>query len=134
MSPSVSPFLLFQNGVAQDAMEFYAGAFSDGRIVSVVKYGAAVSDAEGMVQLGIFEINGLRVMCTDSTVPHEFGFTPSMSLFVQCASDNEIEALVETLSEDGEFLMPLDNYGFSTKFAWFNDRFGVSWQVNLPAE
>ncbi|CAM5407966.1 hypothetical protein MAUB1S_06937 [Mycolicibacterium aubagnense] len=29
-------------------------------------------------------------------------------------------------------LMPLDNYGFSRRFAWLNDRFGVSWQINLP--
>jgi predicted 3-demethylubiquinone-9 3-methyltransferase (glyoxalase superfamily) len=28
--------------------------------------------------------------------------------------------------------MPTGNYGFSRRFAWLNDRFGVSWQVNLP--
>ncbi len=28
-------------------------------------------------------------------------------------------------------LMPLDNYGFSKKFGRTNDRFGVSWQLNL---
>ncbi|MEL6662392.1 MAG: VOC family protein, partial [Pseudomonadota bacterium] len=29
-------------------------------------------------------------------------------------------------------LMPMDNYGFSQRFAWVNDKFGVSWQLNLP--
>ena len=40
-------------------------------------------------------------------------------------------ALLERLAEAGEVLMPLDNYGFSTRFGWVNDQFGVSWQLNL---
>ncbi len=28
--------------------------------------------------------------------------------------------------------MPLDNYGFSRKFGWLADKFGVSWQLNFP--
>jgi predicted 3-demethylubiquinone-9 3-methyltransferase (glyoxalase superfamily) len=36
------------------------------------------------------------------------------------------------LSENGRAFMPLDNYGFSSKFGWVEDRFGVSWQLNLP--
>lgn len=28
--------------------------------------------------------------------------------------------------------MPPDNYGFSRRFGWCSDRFGVSWQLNFP--
>jgi predicted 3-demethylubiquinone-9 3-methyltransferase (glyoxalase superfamily) len=45
-----------------------------------------------------------------------------------------LERVFAILSEGGEVLMPLDNYGFSQKFGWVNDRFGVSWQLNLAAQ
>jgi predicted 3-demethylubiquinone-9 3-methyltransferase (glyoxalase superfamily) len=54
-----------------------------------------------------------------------------MSLYVQCDTEDEISRLYEKLVEDGEALMPLGPYGFSEKFGWVNDRFGVSWQLNL---
>ena len=61
-----------------------------------------------------------------------FTFTPSISLFVECESDAEIERLAGALGEGGQFMMPLGDYGFSRRFAWVSDRFGVSWQINLP--
>ncbi|WP_352958215.1 VOC family protein [Mesorhizobium sp. M0778] len=57
--------------------------------------------------------------------------TPSVSLYVDCSTEAELNGIVEALAKDGKFLMPLDNYGFSRRFAWLNDRFGVSWQINL---
>ena len=55
-----------------------------------------------------------------------------MSLFVDCQSDAEIERLAAALGEGGTVLMELADYGFSRRFTWLNDRFGVSWQLNLP--
>ena len=71
-------------------------------------------------------------MCSDSFVKHPFTFTPSISNFVTCSSEEELDNLYEKLNEGGQALMPLNNYGFSKKFGWVNDRFGVSWQLNLP--
>jgi predicted 3-demethylubiquinone-9 3-methyltransferase (glyoxalase superfamily) len=42
-----------------------------------------------------------------------------------------IQRLAAALSESGQALMPPGSYGFSRKFAWASDRFGVSWQLNL---
>jgi predicted 3-demethylubiquinone-9 3-methyltransferase (glyoxalase superfamily) len=60
------------------------------------------------------------------------GFTPAVSIHIDCEDLQEIGRLFTALSETGEVLMPLDNYGFSEKFGWVSDRFGVSWQLNLP--
>lgn len=62
----------------------------------------------------------------------QFTFTPSMSIFVDCENEAESNQAFQQLSEGGKVLMPLDNYGFSKKFGWVSDRFGVSWQLNLP--
>jgi predicted 3-demethylubiquinone-9 3-methyltransferase (glyoxalase superfamily) len=76
-------------------------------------------------------VAGQEVICIDSPVKHNFTFTPSISLFVECESEAELETAFGQLSASGAVLMPLDNYGFSKKFGWLNDRYGVSWQLNL---
>ena len=77
-------------------------------------------------------LRGQTVLVSDSYISHDFTFTPSFSLFVACEDQAEIERLTAALGEGGKTLMPLDNYGFSQQFAWVEDRFGVSWQLNLP--
>ena len=73
---------------------------------------------------------GQPVKCIDSPIEHAFTFTPSFSLFVECESAADLEMAYTRLSEAGATLMPPDNYGFSERFAWLSDRFGVSWQLN----
>jgi len=71
-------------------------------------------------------------MATDSPIPHAFTFTPSTSIFVECDTREQLDGAVEKLIDGGQALMPPGSYGFSTWFAWIQDRFGVSWQLNLP--
>jgi predicted 3-demethylubiquinone-9 3-methyltransferase (glyoxalase superfamily) len=54
-----------------------------------------------------------------------------MSIFVDCEDEAELDEAFKELSAGGEVLMPVGDYGFSAKFGWVNDRFGVSWQLNL---
>ena len=74
---------------------------------------------------------GQDIICIDSPAKHAFTFTPSVSLFVECESEAELDMAFVQLSTGGSVLMPLANYGFSRKFGWVNDRYGVSWQLNL---
>ena len=112
-------------------MRFYVSLFPDGEIRQLQRFPDGGPAPAGTVQRGVFSVAGQSVMCTDSYVKHAFGFTPSMSLFVECGSAAEIDRLAGALSADGQVLMPLGSYGFSRRFAWVNDRFGVSWQLNL---
>lgn len=128
----ITTFLLFE-GNAEEAMNFYVSLFEDGKVVSLNRYGAEGPGKEGSVQHATFSLAGETLMCIDSPAHHEFTFTPAMSLFVQCENEAEIDRLYAALAAEGSELMPLGSYGFSPKFGWVNDRFGVSWQLNLPA-
>ncbi|MFI7442884.1 VOC family protein [Nonomuraea indica] len=131
MTQKIMTFLMFQ-GQAEEAMTFYTSLFDDAEIVSVTRYGPGQPGAEGTVQHAVFTLAGQPYMAIDSNVRHDFTFTPAISLYVTCASEAEIERLYAALSEKGATMMPLDSYGFSSRFAWVSDRFGVSWQLNLP--
>ncbi|GAA3658768.1 VOC family protein [Nonomuraea antimicrobica] len=132
MPQKITTFLMFQNGDAEEAMNFYVSLFDDAEVVAVERYGPGEQGAQGSVKHATFRLAGQEYMCIDSAVRHEFGFTPSMSLYVGCDSEQELQRLYDALGEGGQALMPLDSYGFSTRFGWVNDRFGVSWQLNLP--
>ena len=131
MSTEVTPFLMFE-GKAEEAITFYVSLIPNSRIIDIKRYDAGAQGKEGSIMTAFFEIGGLTVMCTDSPVSHAFTFTPSSSLFVTCTSASELDRLAAALGEGGQVLMPIDNYGFSTRFTWVSDRYGVSWQLNLP--
>ena len=130
MAKSVTPFLMFE-GKAEEAMNFYTALFPDGHVLDISRYGKAGPGAEGSVMRASFVVGGQTVMCIDSPVKHAFTFTPATSLFVECESEDELRNLAGALDEDGKVLMGIDNYGFSRLFTWVQDRFGVSWQLNL---
>src|SRR5687767_387435 len=120
---------MFQ-GNAEIAMDFYVSLLPHSRITDVVRYAPGEENA-GKVMKATFTLGSQPVMCIDSPVKHDFSFTPAFSFFVDCESEEEIRQLFAALSADGAVFMPLDNYGFSRQFGWLNDRFGVSWQLNL---
>lgn len=131
----ISPALMFsgiRHGKAEEAIQFYVSLFPNSRVEHIERSVAGEHEREGTVKQAIFVLNERSFKAMDSSVPHNFNFTPSVSLFVDCESEDEIDHLFRALSEAGEALMPLSNYGFSKKFGWVNDRFGVSWQLNLP--
>jgi predicted 3-demethylubiquinone-9 3-methyltransferase (glyoxalase superfamily) len=128
----VTPFLMFQDGKAEEAMNFYTSLLADSHITNIVRYGANQSGDEGTVMQATFTLKGQEFMCIDSNIKHQFTFTPSFSIYVTCDTEEELDNLYEKLMDGGMALMPIGNYGFSKKFGWLNDRFGVSWQVNLP--
>ena len=130
MVAKIQPFLMFQ-GDGAAAIAFYQSVFDDVQVLRLEHYDSSQPGPESGVRRAELVIAGQTLSIFDSPTSHGFSFTPSISLFVVCESESEIDRLAGALGEGGQVLMPLGSYGFSRKFAWVSDRFGVSWQINL---
>lgn len=130
----IIPYLWFNNQ-AEEAANFYTSIFKNANMGDVSRYSEASAEVsgipEGSVMTVAFQIKGQEFVGLNGGPA--FNFTPAISFFVSCESEGEIDELWGKLADGGETLMPLDNYPFSDKFGWLNDRFGVSWQLNLAS-
>ena len=124
-----TPFLMFQ-GQAKDALALYRAAFPDYQELLLQEH--SEGPLSGQVAMARIRVGGLEIMLNDSPPVHAFTFTPSTSTFIDCDDEAQLRALAGKLGEGGKVMMPVDSYGFSTLFTWVGDRFGVSWQLNLP--
>lgn len=128
-------FLMFVGdkcGKAEQAIKFYTRLIPDSEIKSIERWGEnEPPGVKGQIKTATFTLAGVEYMASENTEDHKFSFTPAISIFVECKNENEINRIHKELSKDGKELMPLDNYGFSNLFVWVEDRFGISWQLNL---
>jgi predicted 3-demethylubiquinone-9 3-methyltransferase (glyoxalase superfamily) len=124
-----NPFLMFQ-GQASEALELWSQAFPELEVLELTRHPEGLQ--EGQIAAARFRLGGSEWRLFDSPPVHAFTFTPSISFFIDCDDEAHLRRLAELLGEDGTVMMPIDNYGFSTMFTWIADRFGVSWQLNLP--
>lgn len=128
-------YLLFvgeQNGKAEEAISLYTSLFRNSEVKHMEYFKAGEPGGEeGTVKQAIFTLDGQEYRAMDGGAGHQFSFTPAVSVFVNCESEEEIDRLWQKLLEGGSALMPLGDYGFSKKFGWLNDKYGMSWQLNL---
>lgn len=130
MAFQVTPFLMFE-GNAEEALNFYMELFEDSSVDQIERYGEEDPDSAGSVKQARFTLGNQQIMCFNSPSPHGFTFTPSFSFYVETKDADQLDQCFAALSEGGEVMMPLDAYDFSPRFAWVQDRFGVSWQLTL---
>jgi len=116
----ITPFLWFNDNL-EEAMNFYISIFKNSKIVSVNRSGEAGPGPKGMVTGATFELDGQRFLALNGG-PH-FTFTPAISMFVNCETQQEIDDLWEKLSAGGE----------KSRCGWLKDKFGLSWQI-VPSD
>ena len=131
---TVLMFVGDQCGRAAEALDYYAGAVPGVEVGNVVRVTDPASPRVGDVQRAEFTIGGTPFVAFDNDGPHAFGFTPAISIWLEIESEATLDDVFVQLSDGGTVRMPADAYGFSRRFAWVDDRFGVSWQLNVAAD
>ena len=112
----IVPFLWFDDNTEQ-AMNFYTSIFKNSKVGKVARYGEAGPGPKGTVMSATFELEGQEFMALNGG-PH-YNFTPAISLFVNCETQQEVDDLWEKLSAGGK----------KDRCGWLTDKFGLSWQI-----
>ena len=116
----ITPFLWFDHQ-AEEAANYYVSIFKNSKILNVNRYGEAGPQPAGTALTVTFQLEGLEFTALNGG-PH-FKFSEAISLYVDCASQAEVDTLWEKLTEGGE----------ESQCGWLKDKFGLSWQI-VPAK
>jgi predicted 3-demethylubiquinone-9 3-methyltransferase (glyoxalase superfamily) len=112
----VRPFLWFDDN-AEDAANFYVSVFKDAKITDVRRYGEAGPGEDGSVMTVTFELYGQEFIALNGGP--EYRFTPAISFFVDCATQQEVDDIWDELALEGT----------PQQCGWITDKFGVTWQI-----
>jgi predicted 3-demethylubiquinone-9 3-methyltransferase (glyoxalase superfamily) len=112
----ITPFLWF-DGNAEEAANFYISIFKNSKMGKISRYGDAGPGPKGSVMSVTFQIEGQEFFALNGGP--QFKFTPAISFFVNCETQQEVDELWEKLSAGGR----------TDRCGWLQDKFGLSWQI-----
>jgi predicted 3-demethylubiquinone-9 3-methyltransferase (glyoxalase superfamily) len=112
----IVPFLWFDNQ-AEEAMNFYVSIFPNSKVGSVNRYPEGSPLPAGTAMSVTFTLDGQEFMGLNGGP--QFQFSEAISLFVNCETQDEVDALWAKLTEGGE----------ESQCGWLKDRYGLSWQI-----
>jgi len=98
-------------------MNFYTSVFKNSKVGRVTRYGEKGPGPKGSVMSATFELDGQEFMALNGGPL--FTFTPAVSFFVHCETQEEVDELWEKLSEGGK----------KERCGWLKDKYGLSWQI-----
>jgi predicted 3-demethylubiquinone-9 3-methyltransferase (glyoxalase superfamily) len=112
----IVPFLWFDSN-AEEAVNFYISIFKNSKILNIARYGDAGPGPKGTVMTMNFQLEGQDLMALNGG-PY-YTFSPAISFFVNCETQDEVDELWEKLTAGGS----------DVQCGWLRDKFGVSWQI-----
>jgi predicted 3-demethylubiquinone-9 3-methyltransferase (glyoxalase superfamily) len=114
----ITPNLWINDGLIDEAVDFYCSLFENSAVVSSSDYGPDAGEYAGQTMAVNFELMGQPYTAINGA-DTRFEASEAVSLAVPCDTQEEIDRLWEALVEGGE----------PGPCGWLKDRFGFSWQV-----
>ena len=112
----ITPFLWF-DGKAEEAAKFYTSIFKNSKIGKISRYGEAGPGPKGAAMSATFQLEGQEFIALNGGP--QFTFSPAISFFVNCETQQEVDELWKNLSEGGR----------EDRCGWLQDKYGLSWQI-----
>jgi predicted 3-demethylubiquinone-9 3-methyltransferase (glyoxalase superfamily) len=107
----ITPFLWFDTQ-AEEAMNFYCSIFKNSKVLNVSR------GPDGKAFIVSFELDGQEFMALNAGP--EFKFNESISMYVDCEDQTEVDYLWNALTANG---------GEESMCGWLKDKYGLSWQI-----
>ena len=107
----ITPFLWFDTQ-AEEAMNYYVSLFKHSKVNNVSR------GPDGRAFTVSFELDGQEFIGLNAGP--QFKFTESISMFVNCEDQIEVEYFWNNLISDG---------GEESMCGWLKDKYGLSWQI-----
>ncbi len=114
--PKITPFLWFDDK-AEEAANFYVSIFKNSKITSIARYGEAGPGPKGSVMTVNFQLEGQEFIALNGGPLYTF--SPAISFFVDCKTQQEVDELWEKLTAGGG----------EVECGWLKDKYGLSWQI-----
>jgi len=114
----IVPFLWYSDK-AEEAANFYVSIFKNSKIKNITRYGDAGPGPEGAVMTVDFQLDGQDFIALNGG--NYFTFSPAISFFVNCDTQEEVDGFWGKLSEGGRII----------ECGWLTDKYGVTWQIVL---
>lgn len=112
----ITTFLWFDKQ-AEEAAKLYVSLFKNSQINSVHRYENAGPQQNETVTLVEFTLEGQKFSALDGGPL--FKFNESISLLVNCETQEEVDRLWAKLTEGGH----------ESQCGWLKDKYGLSWQI-----
>lgn len=132
---TITPNIWFDNQ-SEEAVNFYISIFDNSKIIRIDRYSEAGQEFHKQKPGSVMNIeftlaNQHFIAINGGPI---FKLNPAISFYVACESNEEVDSIFKKLSEGGSIMMELGEHPFSSYYTWFNDKYGVSWQLNKNCE